>query len=161
MHVDTGALPHPQPGTAQAGAAPEEPTPLHPLQAYKWTPSSKAAAPASASTASPADADLLTGSQCHRLPLRLPPCARPCSTTSGPRPMLPAQDYAGLIMEGRDIDRSSSPMPTAAFLFADEATRAARRAKDQTDSIAERDKRTVNTKPPSPAQGSDPPTPAP
>jgi cytidylate kinase len=51
--------------------------------------------------------------------------------------------FNGLIMEGRDI--GSIIFPTAAhrfFLFADEATRAARRAKDgQTDSIAERDKR--------------------
>lgn len=56
-----------------------------------------------------------------------------------------AQDagYAGLIMEGRDI--GSVIFPDAAFrffLFADEATRAARRALEgQTDSIAERDKR--------------------
>ena len=55
-----------------------------------------------------------------------------------------AQDngYAGLIMEGRDI--GSVIFPDAKhrfFLFADEATRAARRAKEgQTDSIAERDK---------------------
>jgi cytidylate kinase len=51
--------------------------------------------------------------------------------------------FNGLIMEGRDI--GSIIFPTAEhrfFLFADEATRAARRAKDgQTDSIAERDKR--------------------
>ena len=51
--------------------------------------------------------------------------------------------FNGLIMEGRDI--GSIIFPNAAhrfFLFADEATRAARRAKDgQTDSIAERDKR--------------------
>ena len=50
--------------------------------------------------------------------------------------------YAGLIMEGRDI--GSVIFPDAKhrfFLFADEATRAARRAKEgQTDSIAERDK---------------------
>jgi cytidylate kinase len=57
-----------------------------------------------------------------------------------------ARDHAqfnGLIMEGRDI--GSVIFPNAEhrfFLFADEATRAARRAKDgQTDSIAERDKR--------------------
>lgn len=52
-------------------------------------------------------------------------------------------NYAGLIMEGRDI--GSIIFPDADFrffLFADEATRAARRAKEgQTDSIAERDKR--------------------
>lgn len=51
--------------------------------------------------------------------------------------------FNGLIMEGRDI--GSVIFPNAEFrffLFADEATRAARRAKDgQTDSIAERDKR--------------------
>ncbi len=50
--------------------------------------------------------------------------------------------YAGLIMEGRDI--GSVIFPDAKhrfFLFADQATRAARRAKEgQTDSIAERDK---------------------
>jgi cytidylate kinase len=50
--------------------------------------------------------------------------------------------FNGLIMEGRDI--GSIIFPTAEhrfFLFADEATRAARRARDgQTDSIAERDK---------------------
>ena len=49
---------------------------------------------------------------------------------------------SGLIMEGRDI--GSIIFPSADFrffLFADEATRAARRAKDgQTDSIAARDK---------------------
>ena len=52
-------------------------------------------------------------------------------------------EFNGLIMEGRDI--GSIIFPNAEhrfFLFADEATRAARRAKDgQTDSIAERDKR--------------------
>jgi cytidylate kinase len=52
-------------------------------------------------------------------------------------------EFTGLIMEGRDI--GSIIFPNADFrffLFADEATRAARRAKDgQTDSIAERDKR--------------------
>jgi cytidylate kinase len=52
-------------------------------------------------------------------------------------------ELTGLIMEGRDI--GSVIFPNAEFrffLFADEATRAARRAKDgQTDSIAERDKR--------------------
>jgi cytidylate kinase len=52
-------------------------------------------------------------------------------------------EFSGLIMEGRDI--GSIIFPNADFrffLFADEATRAARRAKDgQTDSIAERDKR--------------------
>ena len=52
-------------------------------------------------------------------------------------------EFTGLIMEGRDI--GSIIFPSAEFrffLFADEATRAARRAKDgQTDSIAERDKR--------------------
>ena len=51
-------------------------------------------------------------------------------------------DFAGLIMEGRDI--GSVIFPDADFRFflhADEATRAARRAKEgQTDSIAERDK---------------------
>ena len=51
-------------------------------------------------------------------------------------------EFTGLIMEGRDI--GSVIFPNADFrffLFADEATRAARRAKDgQTDSIAERDK---------------------
>lgn len=51
--------------------------------------------------------------------------------------------FKGLIMEGRDI--GSVIFPDAAhrfFLFADEATRAARRALEgQTDSIAERDKR--------------------
>lgn len=50
--------------------------------------------------------------------------------------------YAGLIMEGRDI--GSVIFPNAEhrfFLHADEATRAARRAKEgQTDSIAARDK---------------------
>jgi cytidylate kinase len=50
--------------------------------------------------------------------------------------------YAGLIMEGRDI--GSVIFPDAEhrfFLHADEATRAARRAKEgQTDSIAARDK---------------------
>jgi len=53
------------------------------------------------------------------------------------------EGYAGLIMEGRDI--GSVIFPDADFrffLYADEATRAARRAKEgQTDSIAERDKR--------------------
>ena len=52
------------------------------------------------------------------------------------------QHYAGLIMEGRDI--GSIIFPEAAYRFfldADEATRAARRAKEgQTDSIAARDK---------------------
>ena len=52
------------------------------------------------------------------------------------------QQYAGLIMEGRDI--GSIIFPEAAYRFfldADEATRAARRAKEgQTDSIAARDK---------------------
>ena len=52
------------------------------------------------------------------------------------------QQYAGLIMEGRDI--GSIIFPGAAYRFfldADEATRAARRAKEgQTDSIAARDK---------------------
>jgi cytidylate kinase len=51
--------------------------------------------------------------------------------------------FSGLIMEGRDI--GSVIFPNAEFrffLFADEATRATRRAKDgQTDSIADRDKR--------------------
>jgi cytidylate kinase len=52
------------------------------------------------------------------------------------------EGFAGLIMEGRDI--GSVIFPDAEhrfFLEADEATRAARRAKEgQTDSIAERDK---------------------
>ena len=52
------------------------------------------------------------------------------------------EQYAGLIMEGRDI--GSIIFPEAAYRFfldADEATRAARRAKEgQTDSIAARDK---------------------
>ena len=52
------------------------------------------------------------------------------------------QYYAGLVMEGRDI--GSIIFPEAAyrfFLVADEATRAARRAKEgQADSIAARDK---------------------
>lgn len=51
------------------------------------------------------------------------------------------QNYAGLVMEGRDI--GSIIFPEAAYRFfldADEATRAARRAKEgQTDSIAARD----------------------
>ena len=51
------------------------------------------------------------------------------------------QQYAGLIMEGRDI--GSIIFPEAVYRFfleADEATRAARRAKEgQTDSIATRD----------------------
>jgi cytidylate kinase len=53
-----------------------------------------------------------------------------------------AKGFAGLIMEGRDI--GSVIFPDAEhrfFLEADEATRAARRAKEgQTDSIADRDK---------------------
>ena len=53
-----------------------------------------------------------------------------------------AHGFAGLIMEGRDI--GSVIFPDARhrfFLHADEATRAARRAKEgQTDSIADRDK---------------------
>jgi cytidylate kinase len=53
-----------------------------------------------------------------------------------------AEGFAGLIMEGRDI--GSVIFPEAKhrfFLEADEATRAARRAKEgQTDSIADRDK---------------------
>ncbi len=52
-------------------------------------------------------------------------------------------EFNGLIMEGRDI--GSVIFPSADFrffLFADETTRAARRAQDgQTDSTAERDKR--------------------
>jgi cytidylate kinase len=52
-----------------------------------------------------------------------------------------AHGFAGLIMEGRDI--GSVIFPDAQhrfFLYADEATRAARRAKEgQTDSIADRD----------------------
>jgi cytidylate kinase len=52
------------------------------------------------------------------------------------------QQYAGLIMEGRDI--GSIIFPEAAYRFyldADEATRAARRAKEgQTDPIAARDR---------------------
>lgn len=56
--------------------------------------------------------------------------------------------YAGLIMEGRDI--GSVIFPNAEhrfFLHADEATRAARRAKEgQTDSIAARDKMDKNRK---------------
>ena len=51
------------------------------------------------------------------------------------------QHYAGIVMEGRDI--GSIIFPEAAYRFfldADEATRAARRAKEgQTDSIAARD----------------------
>jgi len=57
-------------------------------------------------------------------------------------------EFSGLIMEGRDI--GSVIFPSADFrffLFADEATRAARRAKDgQTDSIVERDKRDIQRK---------------
>lgn len=53
-----------------------------------------------------------------------------------------AKDFAGLIMEGRDI--GSVIFPDADhrfFLHADEATRSARRAKEgQTDSIAARDR---------------------
>ncbi len=50
--------------------------------------------------------------------------------------------FAGLIMEGRDIGSVIFPDATHRFfLYADEATRAARRAKEgQTDSIAARDK---------------------
>jgi CMP/dCMP kinase len=57
-------------------------------------------------------------------------------------------NYAGLIIEGRDI--GSVIFPNAEFrffLFADEATRAARRANEgQTDSIAARDKMDQNRK---------------
>jgi cytidylate kinase len=57
-------------------------------------------------------------------------------------------NYAGIVMEGRDI--GSIIFPNADFrffLFADEATRAARRAKEgQTDSIAARDKIDSNRK---------------
>ena len=59
-----------------------------------------------------------------------------------------AKGYAGLIMEGRDI--GSVIFPDAEhrfFLFADEATRSARRAKEgQTDSIAARDKMDTSRK---------------
>jgi cytidylate kinase len=50
--------------------------------------------------------------------------------------------FSGLIMEGRDIGSVIFPdAPLRFFLEADEATRAARRAKEgQTDSIAERDR---------------------
>jgi len=50
--------------------------------------------------------------------------------------------FGGLIMEGRDIGSVIFPTaPFRFFLFADEATRAARRAKEgQTDSITARDK---------------------
>lgn len=50
--------------------------------------------------------------------------------------------YSGLIMEGRDIGSVIFPDATHRFfLHADEATRAARRAKEgQTDSISERDR---------------------
>ena len=53
-----------------------------------------------------------------------------------------ANDFAGLIMEGRDIGSVIFPdAPYRFFLHADEATRSARRAKEgQTDSIADRDK---------------------
>jgi len=58
------------------------------------------------------------------------------------------RNFAGLIMEGRDI--GSVIFPDADFrffLFADEATRAARRANEgQTDSIAARDKMDTNRK---------------
>lgn len=52
------------------------------------------------------------------------------------------QNFAGLIMEGRDIGSVIFPDATHRFfLHADEATRTARRAKEgQTDSIAARDK---------------------
>ena len=52
------------------------------------------------------------------------------------------KQYAGLIMEGRDIGSIIFPKATYRFfLDADETTRAARRAKEgQTDSIATRDK---------------------
>ena len=57
-----------------------------------------------------------------------------------------AHNFAGMIMEGRDI--GSVIFPDADFrffLFADEATRAARRALEgQTDSIAARDKMDTN-----------------
>jgi len=56
--------------------------------------------------------------------------------------------FAGLVMEGRDI--GSVIFPDADhrfFLYADEATRAARRAKEgQTDAIAERDKMDASRK---------------
>lgn len=59
-----------------------------------------------------------------------------------------ANDYTGLIMEGRDI--GSVIFPNADyrfFLHADEATRSARRAKEgQTDSIAARDKMDTSRK---------------
>lgn len=59
-----------------------------------------------------------------------------------------ANDYDGLIMEGRDI--GSVIFPDADhrfFLYADEATRSERRAKEgQTDSIAARDKMDTNRK---------------
>ena len=52
-------------------------------------------------------------------------------------------DFTGLIMEGRDIGSVIFPKAEFRFfLFADTATRAARRTKDgQTDSIIERDRR--------------------
>lgn len=57
-------------------------------------------------------------------------------------------NYAGLIMEGRDIGSVIFPHAEYRFfLHADEATRAARRAKEgQTDSIAARDKMDKNRK---------------
>jgi len=59
-----------------------------------------------------------------------------------------ANNYAGLVMEGRDI--GSVIFPDADyrfFLYADEATRTARRAKEgQTDSIAQRDKMDASRK---------------
>jgi cytidylate kinase len=57
-------------------------------------------------------------------------------------------NYAGIVMEGRDIGSIIFPHADFRFfLFADEATRAARRAKEgQTDSIAARDKMDSNRK---------------
>jgi cytidylate kinase len=66
----------------------------------------------------------------------------------GQREVAMSHGYAGLVMEGRDIGSVIFPdAELKIFLEADEATRAARRAKDgQTDDVAGRDRQDASRK---------------
>lgn len=148
MHVDTGA--HYRTVTfalLQAGASPEAPEAIPALLAdlQLGTQLKGRSALLSVNGAAPADADIrspqVNGAVSKFAAI---PEVRQFLFDYQRSQAEVARDkeFAGLIMEGRDI--GSIIFPDAElrfFLHADEATRAARRANEgQTDSIAERDK---------------------
>jgi cytidylate kinase len=154
MHVDTGA--HYRTLTyalLQAGADPDQPENIpEQLSALKLdTRLDGRSAKLSINGQVPADADIRSpevNAAVSRFAALAPLRNFLFDYQRGQADVARAHGYAGLIMEGRDI--GSVIFPDADhrfFLHADEATRAARRAKEgQTDSIAARDQMDTSRK---------------